>query len=198
MNGLRRCASLRVLLLVVVISSLFSMGAYAQEEKKEVIGVIDIVAVIREVESLRLAWEDFLAADEAYSVRASIMNQYHQQVAQEYGMEIGQLDVKDPEIAKKEKEIEDKYNKMLEDAQQELELERYNKEFGVRASIWQARYDEMMEIIGEVASENGVDVVLNKTIRPDAPIFQSVFYGGRDLTDVVIAALREKMKGIGR
>jgi Skp family chaperone for outer membrane proteins len=198
MNGLRRCASLRVLLLVVVISSLFSMGAYAQEEKKEVIGVIDIVAVIREVESLRLAWEDFLAADEAYSVRASIMNQYHQQVAQEYGMEIGQLDVKDPEIAKKEKEIEDKYNKMLEDAQQELELERYDKEFGVRASIWQARYDEMMEIIGEVASENGVDVVLNKTIRPDAPIFQSVFYGGRDLTDVVIAALREKMKGIGR
>jgi membrane-bound lytic murein transglycosylase B len=196
MDTLRRVNSLGSLILILAVVTL-SMGftaqkAYSEEVRPYVIGVIDILEVIREVEPLKNAWEEFVAADEDYSNRAYFMNQYYQQVAQEYTFEMDTIDVKDPDYNEKTKVIEDKYNKILETAQDELKLEEYESDFMHKVTVWQEMYEQMKKVLAEVAKQNGVDIVLNKLDRPDAPIFQTVFYGGKDITKPLIAALKEK------
>jgi len=183
-----------LLIVVVGLTGLWVSKATSVEPRNQVIGVVDIGEVISSVIPFRSAYEDFLAADEAYSIRANYLNNYFQQVSQQYIIELGALDAKDPDYAKKEGELADKYNKMLEEAGQELELEKYEKNFNVKSLAWQDIYEQMSSVIAKVSQENDVDVVLNSFQRPDAPILQGVFYGGKELTDLVIVALQQELE----
>ncbi len=183
-----------LLVVVVGLTGLWVSKATSVEPRNQVIGVVDIGQVISSVIPLRSAYEDFLAADEAYSVRAYYLNNYLQQVSQQYSIELDALEAKDPDYAKKEGEITDKYNKMLEEAGKELELEKYEKNFNVKSLAWQEIYEQMSSVIAKVSQENDVDVVLNSFQRPDEPILQGVFYGGKELTGLVIAALQQELE----